>query len=77
MTLPKKPLPSLRFVLLNSRGEAVMSLIPRTTEKGRVVEGYWAVPGRRVMTTYELTEMCKRRGWLWRIIGDDGRKRRS
>lgn len=75
MTLPKKPLPSLRFVLLDAKGNTVMKLIPQTTEKGRVIEGRWAVPGQRMMTTYELTELCKKRGWLWRIVGDDGRKR--
>lgn len=68
MTLPKKPLPSLRFVVY---AQQAYELIPHTDPKGRVTPGYWCVPGGEIKTTKELSDYCKSQGWRHAIIGDD------
>ena len=75
MTLPKRPLPSLRFVI-RVDANTFYSMIPQTTPKGRVLPNLWAVPGERITSTDELIERCKRHGWTWKIIGDAGGRRR-
>lgn len=67
MTRPKRPLPPLRFVIY---AHQTIRLIPITDRKGRVKRGYWAVPGGRVLTTKELSDMCKRQGYRHAIEGD-------
>ena len=74
MTRPKRPLPSLRFVVLQGYKE-LYRFIPQTTPKGRVLPDLWAIPGADIRHTSELIDLCKRRGWRWRIEGDDGRRR--
>lgn len=70
MTRPKKPLPSLRFVVLED-GEVLYRLIPHTDRKGRVARDLWALPGGRLSTTDELIAQCRQRGWTWNVEGDD------
>src|SRR5690606_6854178 len=74
MTRPKRPLPSLRFVVLQGYKE-LYRFIPQTTPKGRVLPDLWAIPGAEIRHTSELIDLCMRRGWRWRIEGDDGRRR--
>lgn len=73
MTDPKKPLPSLRFVIYTRL--QIFQLIPQTTPKGRVIPDVWAVPGDRLMHTNELKERCRANNWRWEITGDDGTAR--
>lgn len=69
MTLPKKPLPPLRFVIY---AQQTFELIPHTDNKGRVTAGYWCVPGGEIRTTKELSDHCKANGWRHAIVGDEG-----
>lgn len=75
MTAPKRPLPSLRFVIMLGGGRQYR-LIPATTPKGRVMQDLWAVPGDQIMHTNQLKARCKRNGWRYEIHGDDGDRRR-
>jgi hypothetical protein len=70
MTLPKRPLPSLRFVIYSRTGVLMYRLIPQTTPKGRVIPDLWAIPGERIEHTTELAQLCKRNGWRHRIEGN-------
>ena len=75
MTLPKKPLPSLRFVIMIRR-DLTLRLIPQTNLKGRVVPNRWAVPGGQIKSTDALVEWCRQNNWQWQIEGDSGERRR-
>ena len=61
MTRPKRPLPSLRFVVLQGY-EELYRFIPQTTPKGRVLPDLWVLPGAEIRHTSELIDLCKRRG---------------
>lgn len=73
MTEPKRPLPSLRFVMHITRGQSV-ALIPQTTPKGYVVPDIWALPGGKVETTDMLIKRCKKNRWRWEIVGESNRR---
>ena len=75
MTVAKRPLPSLRFVVFVSKMEKY-ELIPQTTPKGRIIADVWAVPGDQLMHTNDLIARCKARGWKYEIQGDIGNQRR-
>lgn len=74
--MAKRPLPSLRFVIYISRDE-VYRFIPQTTKKGIVVHDVWALPGREMMTTSQLVELCKQKRYRYEITGDSGVRRRQ
>lgn len=74
MTLPKKPLPSLRFVLHVSRTEK-LELIPQTTTKGKIVKDHWCAPGCKIYTTADLVAFAKAQRWKHEITGNDGTRR--
>lgn len=77
MTLPKRPLPSLRFIITSRGGTVLFRLIPQTTPKGRVMQDLWAVPGDSIQHTSQLGERCKAQGWRWRIEGASAAPRRK
>lgn len=76
MTMPKRPLPSLRFVITCSDGFKIR-LIPLTDAKGRVLANRWAVPGSKPASTEEMIERCRQMNWSYKIEGNDGRRRRG
>ena len=76
MTDKKRPLPSLRFVIMLGGGQQ-MRLIPQTTPKGVVIPGLWALPGKDIKTTDWLIGRCKREGWRFEITGSDGSRKRG
>lgn len=69
MTRPKRPLPTLRFVIRDN-GKLLFRLIPITTPKGFVIPDLWAVPGCKTRRTDELMALCKKRGWRGSIEGE-------
>lgn len=71
MTRPKRPLPSLRFVIYSRNGTVLYRLIPQTTPKGFVMKDLWAVPGERIQHTADLIRLCSARGWRYEIKGSD------
>jgi hypothetical protein len=77
MTRAKRPLPTLRFVVIGRDGKVLYRLIPQTTPKGNVLPDLWAMPGERIVNTADLAKRCRRYGWRYRIEGDTGSRRKS
>lgn len=75
MTIAKRPLPSLRFVIY-ARPHTIR-LIPQTTPKGKVLPGLWAIPGGGIENTEDVIARCAAKCWRFEIIGHDGSTKRG